>query len=93
MHVGHVIHDVRRYLPCLSRAVPQNSIYEVKTVLSKNEQDDGHLGLCQQKPEGSRAISILGGEIDKIYDLFELIKRANTEFAGADARLMLRKIV
>ena len=73
--VQHMIRDGKRYLPCLGRAVPQRSLYDVKTVLTKNERDDGRPILYQQKPAGSRVVSILGGKIDNIYDLFELVRR------------------
>ena len=89
--VQYMIRDGRRYLPCLDQAVPCNSLYEVKTVLTKNERDDGRPILYQQKPSGSRVVSILGGKIDNIYDLFELVTRTSSEFAGADARLMLAR--
>jgi glycine/D-amino acid oxidase-like deaminating enzyme len=91
--VQHMIRDGKRYLPCLARALPQRSLYDVKTVLTKNERDDGRPILYQQKPAGSRVVSILGGKIDNIYDLFELVRRTDVEFASADGRLMLGKPV
>ena len=84
-----MIHDGRRYLPCLGRAVPRKSLYDVKTVLTKNERDDGRPILYQQKPADSRVVSILGGKIDNIYDLFELVGSTAREFAGADHRIVL----
>ncbi|MFO6445684.1 NAD(P)/FAD-dependent oxidoreductase [Erythrobacter sp. NE805] len=74
--------DARRYLPCLAEAEYRTSIYEVKTILIKNEADDGRPILYQQKPEGSRVISILGGKIDNIYDLLEAVRDTAPEFAG-----------
>ena len=87
--VQHMIRDGRRYLPCLAQAVPKQSLYEVKTVLIKSERDDGRPILYQQKPAGSRVISILGGKIDNIYDLFELINRTGTEFTPANTSYLL----
>ncbi|WP_086607035.1 NAD(P)/FAD-dependent oxidoreductase [Erythrobacter donghaensis] len=74
--------DAQRYLPCLAGATYQRSIYEVKTILIKNEGDDGRPILYHQKPEASRVISILGGKIDNIYDLFEAVKDTAPEFAS-----------
>lgn len=86
--VQHMICDGRRYLPSLARAIPRESLYEIKTVLTKNEQDDGRPILYQQKPVGSRVLSILGGKMDNIYDLFELVTRTDPQFAGANAGLL-----
>nr|MBI1228757.1 FAD-dependent oxidoreductase [Cytophagales bacterium] len=90
-HAMHMIRDAQRYLPCLSESQYNKSIYEVKTVLVKNEHDDGRPILYQQKPEHSRVISILGGKIDNIYDLFDLVKSTDEEFAGADDSLIIGK--
>jgi len=87
--VQHMIHDGQRYLPCLAQAVPCKSLYEVKTVLTKNERDDGRPILYQRRPETSRVVSILGGKIDNIYDLFDLINRSAAEFSSANTRLLL----
>ncbi len=46
-------------------------------MLTKNEHDDGRPILYQQKPASSRVISVLGGKIDNIYDLFEILGKAN----------------
>jgi glycine/D-amino acid oxidase-like deaminating enzyme len=89
--VQHMIRDAQRYLPCLSRAVPQQSLYDVKTVLTKNERDDGRPILYQQMPADSRVVSILGGKIDNIYDLFDLVRRTDAEFSTAHAGLLLVK--
>lgn len=76
--------DAQFYLPCLAEAEYRRSIYEVKTVLIKNEGDDGRPILYHRNPEASRVISVLGGKIDNIYDLFEAVKDTGGAFAGAD---------
>jgi len=83
-----MIHDGQRFLPCLKRAVPRRSLYEIKTVLAKNEHDDGRPILYQQKPGDSRVVSILGSKIDNIYDLFDLVSRTGPEFRDASAALV-----
>ncbi len=87
--VQHMIHDAQRYMPCLGRCVPHQSLYEVKTVLTKNERDDGRPILYQQLPADSRLVSILGGKIDNIYDLFDLVRGTDAEFGAAHARLLV----
>ncbi len=77
-----MLRDSQRYLPCLAGAEYRRSIYEVKTILIKNEGDDGRPILYHQKPDDSRVISILGGKIDNIYDLFEAVKVTAPEFAS-----------
>ena len=86
-----MLRDAQRIMPCLGGARYQRSIFDVKTVLIKNEQDDGRPILYHQKPEGARVISILGGKIDNIYDLFEAVKMTAPEFARADAGFVLGK--
>jgi glycine/D-amino acid oxidase-like deaminating enzyme len=81
--------DAQRYLPCLAEAEYRRSIYDLKTILIKNEGDDGRPILYHRKPDDSRVISILGGKIDNIYDLFEAVKDTAPEFAGLHAGFVL----
>jgi glycine/D-amino acid oxidase-like deaminating enzyme len=85
-HVRHMIADGQRYLPCLRDATWQQSLYEVKAMLLKNEHDDGRPILYQRHPATSRVISILGGKIDNIYDLFDLVRSSALEWSLADSR-------
>lgn len=86
---AYMVRDAQRYLPCLADARHQRSIYDVKTVLIRNEHDDGRPILYHQKPATSRVISILGGKIDNIYDLFEAVRETAPEFARLDQRFLL----
>jgi len=90
--VAHMIRDGQRYLPSLANARYEKSLFEVKTILVKNEHDDGRPILYQQKPADSRVVSILGGKIDNIYDLFDLIRTSSPEFASADDGLVLGQV-
>lgn len=83
-----MILDGQRYVPCLAQAEWIRSLYEVKTVLVKNEKDDGRPILYQRAPAGSRVISILGGKIDNIYDLFDLVRQSEPEWALAHDALV-----
>jgi hypothetical protein len=84
--------DAQSYLPCLAGAEYRRSIYEVKTVLIKNESDDGRPILYHRSPESSRVISVLGGKIDNIYDLFEAVRGTGGAFAGADSGFVFGKV-
>jgi glycine/D-amino acid oxidase-like deaminating enzyme len=78
--------DAQRYMPCLADLQIRKSLFDVKTVLLKNEQDDGRPILFQRSPGAGRVVSILGGKIDNIYDLFELIRTSDPAWAKADLR-------
>ncbi|MBB4858145.1 glycine/D-amino acid oxidase-like deaminating enzyme [Novosphingobium chloroacetimidivorans] len=84
----HMVLDAARYVPALAHARYERSLFEVKTVLAKNERDDGRPILFQRQPEGSPVISIMGGKIDNIYDLFDILRQAGPEWAAADDRFV-----
>lgn len=84
----HMLLDGARYLPALARAQWRRSLFEVKTVLAKNERDDGRPILFQRQPEASPVISIMGGKIDNIYDLFDILRQSGAEWADADDRFL-----
>ena len=75
-------------MPCLSGARHVKSIYDVKSVLLKNERDDGRPILFQRKPSTSRITSIMGAKIDNIYDLFMLLKLEGPEWRDAHDRFV-----
>ena len=84
----HMLLDGARYVPALARARWDRSLYEVKTVLAKNERDDGRPILFQRQPEDSSVISIMGGKIDNIYDLFDILRQSGPQWAQADDRFV-----
>jgi glycine/D-amino acid oxidase-like deaminating enzyme len=69
--VDRMVRDVGRYLPAVLDAKYVDSLFEVKTVLVKNEGDDGRPILFEKHPELPGCYSILGGKIDNIYDVLE----------------------
>ena len=70
-HVDRMVRDVSRYLPAVRDAKYVDSLFEVKTVLVKNEGDDGRPILFEKHPELPGCYSVLGGKIDNIYDILE----------------------
>ena len=66
--------DAQRYLPCLSKARYLGSLYEIKTVLTGNEIDDGRPILLRTHPEMKNLTTILGGKIDNIYDVLQALQ-------------------
>lgn len=69
--VDRMVRDVGRYLPAVLEAEYVDSLFEVKTVLAKNEGDDGRPILYEKYPELPGCYSVLGGKIDNIYDVLE----------------------
>jgi glycine/D-amino acid oxidase-like deaminating enzyme len=66
---GFMIRDAQRYLPCLADTCYHDSLFEVKTVLTKNESDDGRPILFEVNSQQPRIVSVLGSKIDNIYDV------------------------
>lgn len=65
--------DAIRYCPILKECKYQHSLFEVKTILTQNEVDDGRPILYRQNYHIDDYSVIMGGKIDNIYDiLFEI---------------------
>jgi glycine/D-amino acid oxidase-like deaminating enzyme len=72
--VDRMVRDVGRYLPSVLDAKYVDSLFEVKTVLQKNEGDDGRPILFEKHTEIPGCYSVLGGKIDNIYDVLEKLE-------------------
>ncbi|SET56788.1 FAD-dependent oxidoreductase [Thorsellia anophelis] len=66
-----MIRDVARYVPAISLAQYVDSLFEVKTILMKNEGDDGRPILFETHENLPGMYSVIGGKIDNIYDVLE----------------------
>jgi glycine/D-amino acid oxidase-like deaminating enzyme len=69
--VDRMIRDASRYLPDISKSNYVKSLFEVKTILSKSESDDGRPILFERHANLPKCYSILGSKIDNIYDVLE----------------------
>lgn len=69
--VDWMLRDVQRYLPSIGSAAHVESLFEVKTILTKNESDDGRPILFEKHEDLPGCYSVLGGKIDNIYDVIE----------------------
>nr|WP_155456077.1 FAD-dependent oxidoreductase [Massilia eburnea] len=69
--VERMLRDVSRYMPAVRDAKHADSLFEVKTILQKNEGDDGRPILFEHHAELPGCYSVLGGKIDNIYDVLE----------------------
>jgi glycine/D-amino acid oxidase-like deaminating enzyme len=72
--VHQMIRDASRYMPVLSNSEYIESIFELKTLLLKNESDDGRPILLERCRDIPNLFSVLGGKIDNIYDILEKIE-------------------
>jgi len=75
--VDRMVRDVGRYLPAVLDAKYVESLFEIKTVLLKNDVDDGRPILFEKHPELPGCYSVLGGKIDNIYDVLEKLDSEN----------------
>lgn len=82
--VDRMVRDVGRYLPVILDAKYVDSLFEVKTILVKNEGDDGRPILFEKHAELPGCYSVLGGKIDNIYDVLE--KLDAEDFGGMAAQ-------
>ena len=83
----HMKRDAMRYMPAARDLVWEGSLYEIKTVLLKNEVDDGRPIFLHPHAERPGLYSVLGGKLDNIYDLFEVLASIETHRLGhADMR-------
>jgi len=72
--VDRMLRDVGRYIPSILESKHRDSLFEVKTVLQKNEGDDGRPILFEKHVELPGCYSVLGGKIDNIYDVLEKLE-------------------
>jgi glycine/D-amino acid oxidase-like deaminating enzyme len=66
--------DAIRYVPGLIKLERVDSLFEVKTVLVQNERDDGRPILFQRHGELPGLFSVMGGKIDNVYDVIEILR-------------------
>lgn len=69
--VDRMLRDAARYLPAMADCAHEGSLFTVKTVLARNEGDDGRPILFERHGSGGRVVSILGGKIDNVFDVLE----------------------
>jgi len=66
-----MLRDAARYLPVMADAAYEGSLFTVKTVLARNEGDDGRPILFERRGPGGRLVNVLGGKIDNVFDVLE----------------------
>ena len=71
----HMTRDATRYLPSMRSARYVDSLWEVKTVMPRSEQDDSRPILLRRSAEHPACITVLGAKIDSVYDVEEALRR------------------
>lgn len=67
--VDYMIADGARLMPCLRKSRWRRSLFEIKSVLVRNEADDGRPVLLRRDSLHPRVFSLLGAKIDNVYDV------------------------
>jgi len=68
-----MLRDAQRYVPALQAASCAGSLFETKTVLVRNEVDDGRPILCRRDYGLKNFSVIMGAKIDNIYDILKAL--------------------
>jgi hypothetical protein len=65
--------DAMRYMPLLQELKYIESLYETKTILQRNECDDGRPILFREEASLPNFYTVMGSKIDNIYDVLDVI--------------------
>jgi glycine/D-amino acid oxidase-like deaminating enzyme len=72
----HMVRDAQRYLPVMRGCRYVDSVWEVKTIMPRSEQDDSRPILLRRSAELPACYSVLGAKIDSVYDVEEALETA-----------------
>lgn len=72
-HFAHMVRDAARYLPVMRDTRYVDSLFEMKTIMPRSEQDDSRPILLRRSPEHPALITVLGAKIDSVYDVEEAL--------------------
>ena len=70
-----MMRDARRYLPAIEKARYVRSIFEIKTIPDGTQADDARPILFHRDHAAPRIISILGGKLDNIFDVYDFVDK------------------
>lgn len=69
----HMVRDAARFLPVIAKARYVESIWEIKGIMPRSEQDDSRPILFRESSEIPGLYSVLGAKIDSVYDIESVI--------------------
>jgi glycine/D-amino acid oxidase-like deaminating enzyme len=70
----HMVRDAERYLPVMRQTRYADSLFEVKTLMPRSEQDDSRPILLRRTSEFPGCINVLGAKIDSVYDVEDALR-------------------
>lgn len=73
-NVNFMLQDAQRYLPGLSEASYDSSLWAIKTVLPQSELTDSRPILLDVDAQVPNLVSVLGSKIDNVYDLLDAVR-------------------
>jgi glycine/D-amino acid oxidase-like deaminating enzyme len=65
----HMVRDAARFLPVIAGARYAESLFEIKGIMPRSEQDDSRPILFRESPELPGLFNVLGAKIDSVYDV------------------------
>lgn len=71
----HMARDAARYLPVMRGTRYVDSIWEVKTVMPRSEQDDSRPILLRRSAQHPACVTVLGAKIDSVYDVEDALRK------------------
>src|SRR4029079_66608 len=78
----HMVRDAERYLPAMRATRYVESLWEMKTLMPRSEQDDSRPILLRRSAECPACMSVLGAKIDSVYDVEDALRTALGDPAG-----------
>lgn len=74
-HFQWMLRDAKRYVPDMESTKLVDSLFDVKTLLMGTEVDDARPIAFHRDHANPRFVSILGGKLDNLFDVLEVIDR------------------
>jgi len=74
-----MVRDAQRYLPALAGAQHMGSLFDIKTLADGTQGDDARPILYHRDSIAPRLISVLGGKLDNIFDVYDFVDRTLEE--------------
>lgn len=65
----HMVRDAALFLPAIAGATYVDSLWEIKAIMPRSEQDDSRPILFRESSEIPGLFSVLGAKIDSVYDV------------------------
>lgn len=72
----HMVRDAARFLPAIEGVRYVESIWEIKGIMPRSEQDDSRPILFRESAELPGLFSVLGAKIDSVYDVESVMMAA-----------------